>query len=51
MRYHLILVRMTIIKSLQIKTEEGMGFPGGTSFNLPANSGDIRTLGSIPGLQ
>ena len=27
-----------------------MGFPGGTSIkNLPANAGDVRDLGSIPG--
>ena len=28
-----------------------MGFPGGTVVkNLPANAGDIRDMGSIPGL-
>ena len=27
------------------------GFPGSTSDNPPANAGDIRAVGSIPGLQ
>ena len=42
MRYHLILVRMAIIKKIY------RGFPGGAVVeNLPANAGDT---GSSPGL-
>ena len=25
-----------------------MGFPGGASLNLPASTGDIRDVGSVP---
>ena len=51
MRYHLITGQNDHHQKFTDNTEEGMGFPGGTSFNLPTNSGDIRALGSIPGLQ
>ena len=43
-----MLVHIEIPKGYTgIKGNVGMGFPGGT--NLPANAGDIRKRGSIPG--
>ena len=38
------------MNELKQNTENKLGFPGGTSGNPPANAGNIKDVGLIPGL-
>ena len=38
------------MNELKQNTKNKLGFPGGTNGNLPANAGNVRDMGQIPGL-